>query len=297
MLEFILKKEFPGYNFLFNESLQPYTYTKLGGKAECLFIPENGTQLKNVLHFLNSKDVPVFILGNGSNIIISDEGLSGVVIYTGEMNNIMVNDHYIVAESGARIIDVSKVALKYSLTGIEFACGIPASVGGALFMNAGAYGGEMKDVVESVKAMDKNGRVFYLKKDELNLGYRDSIFQHNDWIILEVMFRLNPGNKEKIKMEMDNLTEKREKSQPLEYPSCGSVFKRPNGYYSGKLIRESGLQGLTVGGAQVSLKHSGFIVNIGNATSDDYKKLIRIVQDEVKEKFGVKLEREVRYIN
>ncbi len=212
------------------------------------------------------------------------------------LNEIKTDGLKLVAQSGARIIDVSREALAQRLTGLEFACGIPGSVGGALYMNAGAYGGEIKDVLESTVVVDKNGELLTLSADQLDLEYRTSNIPDNGYIVLEGTFALKEGNYDEIKAVMDDLTFKRESKQPLEYPSCGSVFKRPPGYFAGKLIQDSGLQGTQIGGAQVSQKHAGFIVNKDNATADEYIQLIRHVQTIVKEKFGVTLEREVRII-
>ncbi|HLQ70295.1 MAG TPA: UDP-N-acetylmuramate dehydrogenase, partial [Bacillota bacterium] len=220
----------------------------------------------------------------------------GIVLNLKQLDDIQVHGTKIVAQSGALIIHTSRKALDVNLTGLEFACGIPGSVGGALFMNAGAYGGEIKDVLESALVVDANGELHELRAEELDLEYRSSNIPENKYIVLEATFSLKEGIHEEIKALMDDLTFKRESKQPLEHPSCGSVFKRPPGYFAGKLIQDSDLQGKQIGGAQVSLKHAGFIVNINGATATEYIDLIHFVQDTVMEKFGVRLEREVKII-
>lgn len=279
-----------------NKPLKEHTYTKLGGNADYFVTPTTPSEVQRVVQFANKENIPLTLLGNGSNLIIKDGGIRGIVMYLGEFDNVTVDGTIIRAESGALIADVSKFALNKSLTGLEFACGIPGSVGGALFMNAGAYGGEIKDVLVSATVVDQKGDIMELKASDLDLAYRKSNIPDNGYIVLEATFQLKEGNYEEIKAVMEDLTEKRESKQPLEYPSCGSVFKRPPGYFAGKLIQDSGLQGYTIGGAQVSLKHAGFIVNINDATAAEYIALIEHVQKTVKEKFGVELEREVRII-
>ncbi len=279
-----------------NEPLKKHTYTCLGGAADFYVTPETYEQVQQIVKLAKQDSIPFTLLGNGSNLIVKDGGIRGIVLNLNSLADIKTVGNKVVAQSGARIIDVSREALKQRLTGLEFACGIPGSVGGALYMNAGAYGGEIKDVLESAVVVDSNGDLVTLNAAELNLEYRRSNIPDNGYIVLEGTFSLKPGEYEEIKAVMDDLTYKRESKQPLEYPSCGSVFKRPPGYYAGKLIQDSGLQGTQIGGAQVSLKHAGFIVNKDNATAEEYIRLIRHVQATVNEKFGVKLEREVRII-
>lgn len=279
-----------------NKPLKEHTYTKLGGNADYFVTPMTPTEVQRVVQFANKENIPLTLLGNGSNLIIKDGGIRGIVMYLGKLDKMTVDGTVIRAESGALIADVSKFALEHSLTGLEFACGIPGSVGGALYMNAGAYGGEIKDILVTATVVDKQGNIKELKAEDLDLAYRKSNIPDNGYIVLEGLFQLKEGNYEEIKAIMDDLTDKRESKQPLEYPSCGSVFKRPPGYYAGKLIQDSGLQGYTIGGAQVSLKHAGFIVNINQATAAEYIALIEHVQKTVKEKYGVELEREVRII-
>ncbi|GGE83425.1 UDP-N-acetylmuramate dehydrogenase [Priestia taiwanensis] len=281
---------------LLDESLSKYTYTHTGGNADLFVTPTSYEETQTVIRFAREHNVPVTLLGNGSNLIVRDGGIRGIVLSLVKLTDITVTDTTITAQSGAAIIDVSRMALHHTLTGLEFACGIPGSVGGALFMNAGAYGGEVADVLASVIVLTEDGELLNLKREELELEYRNSSIATNKYIALEATFKLAPGEHEVIKAKMDELTFLRESKQPLEYPSCGSVFKRPPGYFAGKLIQDSGLQGKIIGGAQVSTKHAGFIVNINNATAKDYTTLIKFVQDTVKEKFGVDLETEVKII-
>ncbi len=279
-----------------DEPLKKHTYTKIGGNADFLVFPSTYEDVGKIVHSAIYGDIPITILGNGSNVIIKDGGIRGIVLNLTKLTNISCFEHKIVAQSGAAIIDVSKFALDQHLTGLEFACGIPGTVGGAVYMNAGAYGGEMADVLESVLLLDNKGNRMTLTKNELQLEYRNSIVAKYGYVVLEATFHLNAGIYEEIKSKMDELTFLRESKQPLEYPSCGSVFKRPPGYFAGKLIQDSDLQGTQIGGAQVSTKHAGFIVNINNSSATDYIKLIRHVQKTVSTKFKVNLETEVKII-
>ncbi|WXB92891.1 UDP-N-acetylmuramate dehydrogenase [Bacillus sp. FJAT-52991] len=280
-----------------DEYLKNHTYTRLGGKADLFVTPSTYEEVQQVVKFANENDIPLTLLGNGSNLIVRDGGIRGIVINLEFLNKIYVSeDNMLVAQSGAAIIEASREALKAKLTGLEFACGIPGSVGGALFMNAGAYGGEIKDVLDYAIVISREGELLKLAAADLDLSYRTSNIPTNRYIVLEAGFKLKAGNYDEIKAVMDDLTNRRETMQPLEYPSCGSVFKRPPGYYAGKLIQDSGLQGTRIGGAEVSTKHAGFIVNIDNATANDYITLIKHVQKTVKEKFNVDLEREVKII-
>lgn len=279
-----------------NKPLKKHTYTRLGGNADYFVTPVTYEHVQQVVQLANSEQIPFTLLGNGSNLIIKDGGIRGIVMYLGKLSKIEVDKTKIIAQSGALIAHVSKKALDEKLAGLEFACGIPGSVGGALFMNAGAYGGEIKDVLEKAMIVTRGGELITLFADELDLAYRTSNIPENGYIVLEAIFNLKEGNYKKIKEIMDDLTYKRESKQPLEYPTCGSVFKRPPGHYAGKLIQDSGLQGKKIGGAQVSLKHAGFIINKNGASANEYIKLIEYVQSVVKEKFDVDLEREVRII-
>ena len=283
-------------NVVKNKPLYNHTYTRLGGNADYFVTPVTYRQVEEIVKFSINEDIPFMLLGNGSNLIIKDGGIRGIVMYLGELRKVTVEGTKITAQSGALIADVSKQALLSHLTGLEFACGIPGSVGGALFMNAGAYGGEIKDVLIQAKVIDREGNLQVIAAEDLDLSYRTSNIPKNGYIVLEAEFGLKEGNYTGIKEVMDDLTYKRESKQPLEYPTCGSVFKRPPGYFAGKLIQDSGLQGKQIGGAQVSLKHAGFIINKNGATANEYIALIEYVQRMVKKKFGVDLEREVRII-
>lgn len=279
-----------------NETLSHYTYTKTGGPADVLVFPKSKDEVAAVVAWVNEKQVPLTVLGNSSNVIIKDGGVRGIVMILTEMDHMEVKRHRLTVQSGARLIDASRMALAERLSGLEFACGIPGSVGGAVYMNAGAYDGEVEEVIESVVVITREGKIKTYSKDELEFSYRHSKLQETNEIVLEVVFDLEKGKHEAIKARMDELTALRESKQPLEYPSCGSVFKRPTGYFTGKLIQEAGLQGLTWGGAQVSMKHAGFIVNINQATATDYIELIAHIKKVIMEHYGVLLETEVRII-
>lgn len=283
-------------HILIDEELKNHTYTKLGGKADFFVTPSTVEEVQEIIRYANKTEIPFTLLGNGSNVIVRDGGIRGLVLSLKKFIGIKREGNKVIAESGARIIDASQFALSEHLTGLEFACGIPGTVGGALYMNAGAYGGEVKDCLESALVVDSAGDVHRLSADAFDLAYRTSNIAEKGYIVLEATFSLEIGDYHEIKAVMNDLTYKRESKQPLEYPSCGSVFKRPPGYFAGKLIQDSELQGKGVGGAEVSTKHAGFIVNKNNATATDYISVIEMVQREVKEKFGVDLEREVRIL-
>ena len=279
-----------------NVPLKDFTYTKIGGQADYLTIPKTIDELKKAIKFADDKKIPWLILGNGSNVLIRDGGIEGLVILTTALIKTTVNKKIITVQAGAPIIEISELARDHSLSGLEFACGIPGSVGGAIYMNAGAYGGEIKDICKSVTVLSSQGEVKKLTPDHLNFSYRTSSVSENNWIVLEVEFELQDGDKKSIISKMEELTFLRESKQPLEFPSCGSVFKRPEGYFAGKLIQDAGLQGTQIGGAQVSIKHAGFIINKKDATAKDYLDLVKYIQKTVKDKFGVELEKEVRVI-
>ena len=283
-------------NILVDEYIKNHTYTQLGGAADFFITPASVAEVQEIVRFANKAQVPFTLLGNGSNLIVRDGGIRGIVMSPKRFTAVRRDGNKLIAESGARIIDVSERALQEKLSGLEFACGIPGTVGGALYMNAGAYGGEVKDCLDKAVVVNQAGEVKTLDATELDLGYRTSNIPEKGYIVLEAHFALQPGNEDDIKAEMDDLTFKRESKQPLEYPSCGSVFKRPPGYFAGKLIQDSNLQGKGIGGAEVSTKHAGFIVNKNNATASDYIAVIKMVQQTVKVKFNVELEREVRII-
>lgn len=270
---------------------------KAGGCADILVSPSNEEELAKVLTILKDEKCNYFLMGNGSNFLIRDGGFRGVILRIGQdFNTISVKENILTAGSGALLSAVAREAAEHSLTGFEFACGIPGSIGGAVAMNAGAYDGELKDVVLDVKAMDLQGNLHILNHDDLKLGYRHSIFHENKWIALETRLKLAKGNMDEIKAKMKDLNQRRNEKQPVNFPSAGSFFKRPVGYFAGKLIQDANLKGLTVGGAQVSALHSGFIINTGTATATDIINLMVIVQNTVKDKFGVMLEPEVRII-
>ncbi|MCT2345172.1 UDP-N-acetylmuramate dehydrogenase [Niallia taxi] len=279
-----------------DEPLSQYTYTKIGGNADYLLFPTTFEQLQQAYKIALLAEIPITILGNGSNVLIKDGGIRGAVFNLTKLANIRLEGDKVFAQSGAALIDTSRFALEQSLTGLEFACGIPGSIGGALYMNAGAYGGEIADVLESATVLTAEGEIISVQKEDLELGYRTSNIAKNNYVVIEAVFQLQAGSYDVIKAKMDELTYLRESKQPLEYPSCGSVFKRPPGYFAGKLIQDSNLQGTKIGGAQVSTKHAGFIVNVDNATANDYISLIKHVQKTVKENYDVNLETEVRII-
>ena len=279
-----------------NEPLKRYTYTETGGNADFYLSPTQNEQVQTIVRYAQDKDIPVTYLGNGSNIIIREGGIRGIVISLLSLKHINVSDDAIIAGSGAAIIDVSRAARDHVLTGLEFACGIPGSVGGAVYMNAGAYGGEIKYCIDYALCVNEQGDLIQLTSNELELDYRNSIVQQQHLVVLEAAFTLTPGHLDEIQAKMDDLTERRETKQPLEYPSCGSVFQRPPGHFAGKLIQDSNLQGYRIGGVEVSKKHAGFMVNVDNGTATDYEDLIHHVQKVVKEKFDVELHREVRII-
>jgi len=281
---------------LINEPLKNHTYTKMGGIADLFIIPTSYEETAFVVRYAYEQDIPLTLLGNGSNLVVRDGGIRGIVLSFERLTDISVEGHELVAQSGAAIIEASRVAYAHQLSGLEFACGIPGTIGGALIMNAGAYGGEVKDCLHSATVLTRQGELLNISHDELELGYRTSCFSKKEYIILEGRFALTEGDPALIKEVMDDLTHKRETKQPLEYPSCGSVFKRPEGYFAGKLIQDSNLQGTRIGGAEVSKKHAGFIVNVENASASDYIALIRHVQETVQEKFGILLETEVKII-
>ena len=292
--EFI--NQFPEMKLLPNEPLMNYTFTETGGPADILAFPKTREEVEALVNYCREQDIPWLVLGNASNLIVRDGGIRGVVIMLLDMNQLTITGNLIEVEAGARLIDTSAAAREASLTGLEFACGIPGSIGGAVFMNAGAYGGEITDVFVSSDVLFPDGTIRTLTKADMNFSYRHSDMQQMGGIVLNARFELVPGDDAAIRAKMAELTELRESKQPLEYPSCGSVFKRPEGHFTGKLVQDAGLQGLVWGGAQISEKHAGFIVNINHATATDYVELIAHIQTVIKEKFGVDLEPEVRII-
>lgn len=285
-------------NILRDELLSKHTTFRIGGKADYFVKPASENEVVVLVKELNENNIDFYIMGNGSNILASDDGYRGVIVYIGEnLSDIeLLDESTIKAGAGAMLSKVARVALDNSLSGMEFASGIPGSVGGAVVMNAGAYGGEIKDIVVKVKVCDKSGRIFEIANEELDFSYRHSAIQEEGYIVLGAIFTLKPGNKEEISRAVKEISAKRKEKQPLEYPSAGSTFKRPEGYYAGKLIMDAGLRGYRVGGAMVSEKHCGFVINADNATASDVKKLMEDVADKVEEQYGVRLEPEVKFL-
>lgn len=279
------------------EAMSQHTTFKIGGPADYFLMPDKGEDVGRVIKICKEKEIPYFILGNGSNLLVGDGGYRGAVIQIyRNMSSVIVEGNEITAQAGALLSAVAAAAKNASLTGFEFAGGIPGTIGGAVVMNAGAYGGEMKDVLTEVTVMNAEGDIFTLPTEELELGYRTSIIKTAGYIVLEAKIRLKEGDPEVIRETMKDLTIRRTTKQPLEYPSAGSTFKRPEGYFAGKLIMDSGLAGYQVGGAQVSEKHCGFVINAGGATARDVRTLMDNVRDIVYKKYGVTLEPEVKFL-
>ena len=279
------------------EPMDQHTTFKIGGPADYFLVPEKGEDVAAIVKICKKEEIPYFILGNGSNLLVGDGGYRGAVIQIYKnMSKVETRENVITAQAGALLSAVAAAAKNSSLTGFEFAGGIPGTIGGAAVMNAGAYGGEMKDVLMEVTVMDGNGEIFVLPAEKLELGYRTSIIKKAGYIVLEAKIRLEKGDAEVIRETMKDLTIRRTTKQPLEYPSAGSTFKRPEGYFAGKLIMDSGLAGYQVGGAQVSEKHCGFVINAGGATAKDVRTLMDNVRDIVHEKYGVTLEPEVKFL-
>ena len=278
------------------EPMSKHTTFRIGGAAEVFAAPD-ARELPQLLAMAKGADVPVTVIGNGSNLLVGDRGIRGLVIEIGErMSEVRIEGTILVAGAGALLSKAAQTAAAAGLGGLEFAAGIPGSVGGAVVMNAGAYGGEMKDVLQSVKVLTEEGELLILTTEELELGYRHSCVPERKYIVVEATMELSAKPEEEIRAYMAELRAKRIEKQPLEYPSAGSTFKRPEGYFAGKLIMDAGLRGYTVGGAQVSEKHCGFVINKGGATAADVRQLMQDVHDRVKEQFDVELEPEVKLI-
>lgn len=280
---------------LLGEPMSRHTTFRIGGPADYFIMPADIAEVKRAIDLCIEYDIPYYIIGNGSNLLVGDKGYRGAMIQIyKELNQITVNGNEITAQAGALLAKVAAKAYEENLTGFEFASGIPGTIGGAVAMNAGAYGGEMKDVIVSATVLTRNDEILTLNKEELKLGYRTSIIAKNDYVVMETVFQLKPGDQSGMKAYLDELREKRTSKQPLDYPSAGSTFKRPEGYFAGKLIQDAGLKGFQVGGAQVSEKHSGFVINKGQATARDVVELMEQVAEKVYEQFGVTLEPEVK---
>ena len=280
-----------------DEPMSRHTTFRIGGNADYFVKPGNADEVAAVIAVCREYNIPYFILGNGSNLLVSDDGYRGMIInIMDNMDSVTVDGRIITAQAGAMLVRVSVMARDNALTGLEFASGIPGTIGGAVYMNAGAYGGEMKNVVKTVRAIDEYGRIYELDSEKMDFSYRHSIVEERKLIVLEVTLELEHGSREAIDDRMKELAEARRSKQPLEYPSAGSTFKRPEGYFAGKLIMDAGLRGYSVGGAQVAEKHCGFVINKGGATASDVVELIRDVQHDVDDKFGVTLEPEVKML-
>jgi UDP-N-acetylmuramate dehydrogenase len=280
-----------------DEPLNKHTTYKIGGVTDYFVTPRDIKSLRMTMSLCREYNLPYYIIGNGSNLLVGDKGFKGVMIQIfHNISEVKVEGNRLYVEAGALLSKIANIALNYSLKGLEFASGIPGTFGGAVMMNAGAYGGEMKDVIESVRVIDEVGEIKTLKLEELELGYRTSILMKRSYIIVDGVLRLEEGNYQEIVDVMEDYQERRNSKQPLEWPSAGSTFKRPEGYYAGKLIADAGLAGFQVGGAKVSEKHCGFVVNTGAATASDVVSLMEQVSHIVEEKYGVKLEPEVKFV-
>jgi UDP-N-acetylmuramate dehydrogenase len=275
------------------EPMKDHTSFKVGGPADLLLIPESRDQLLAVLKILKGVNHPVFIIGNGSNLLVKDKGFRGIMIKTTGLKKVDVVGETLIAEPGISLKELADVALSASLTGLEFASGIPGSLGGAATMNAGAYDGEMKHCIKSLEVLTEDGSIKTIPLEDCQFGYRQSVLQKNKWVLLAVTIGLSHGNQSAIRDKMEDLNSRRSEKQPLEYPSAGSTFRRPEGYFAGQLVQDAGFKGYRLGGAQVSEKHSGFVINKDNATAADILNLIAAIQNGVKEQFGVELKTEV----
>ena len=296
--KYIIEISEPQISFKRNAPLSEYCSFGIGGKADIIIWPDSVKSLKLIIDYLQLNDIRYDIFGNASNVLFDDSGFSGAIIFTTKMNKVEVfpETDMIIAECGVSLTHLSNVALNNNLSGLEFAYGIPGSLGGAVFMNAGAYGGQISDVLSSSTFLSRNGNIFEIDYDCHFFDYRKSVFQNNNSIILSSVFKLNKGSYSSIKEIMLHNMSERKKKQPLEYPSAGSVFKRYPGYYTGKIIEELGLKGFSVGGAMVSEKHAGFIINYDNASAADVMKLIEIIKAKVKDKYNISIEQEILYI-
>lgn len=289
-----LQRFVPIENIKVEELLKNHTTFRVGGPADCMVIIQNAQQLQSVLKYLHKIELPYYVMGNGSNLLVGDKGYRGVIIKLEDgMSEVTVVGNRVIAQAGASLAKVARVAMENGLTGFEFAAGIPGTVGGGVIMNAGAYDGEMKMVVDTVTVVNPEGETMTLSNSTMEFGYRTSAIKNQKFVVTECTFLLQPGNKEEIKAKMDDLAARRREKQPLEFPSAGSTFKRPEGHFAGKLIMDAGLRGFSVGGAQVSEKHCGFVINKGEATAADIKTLMEQVQEEVYRQFSVRLEPEV----
>ena len=292
-----LESVVPAENILLEEPMNKHTTFRVGGPAEGFVTVENSKQLEKIIKYLNLVERPYFILGNGSNLLVGDKGYRGVIIRLGgDFNHLTVEGTLLTAGASVLLSAAARVAMENGLAGMEFASGIPGSVGGGVKMNAGAYDGEMRNIVESVQVMYKDGSILDLDNETMEFGYRNSVIKNRPYVVLQVSMRLQEGDREAILARMNELTARRKEKQPLEYASAGSTFKRPEGHFAGKLIMDSGMRGARIGGARVSEKHCGFVINDGTAVAADIAELIQEVIETVKEKFGVTLEPEVIFL-
>ena len=292
-----LKSFVPEDNIHLQEPMAGHTTFRIGGPADCLLQLEDEEQIKKVQKYLNLIEMPFFVIGNGSNLLVSDLGYQGIILQVGQkMSRIEVDGCRIVAQAGALLGQVANTAMENGLTGLEFASGIPGTVGGGVVMNAGAYDGELSQVVTLVDVVSHQGEALAFNNDTMEFGYRTSVIRKNPFTVTSVTFELAKGDKQQIKAKMEDFAARRRQKQPLEYPSAGSTFKRPEGYFAGKLIMEAGMRGYQTGGARVSDKHCGFIINVGKATAHDVLDVIAEIKERVKERFGVELETEMVYL-
>ncbi len=292
-----LQKFVPRENIRLQEPMAGHTTFRIGGPADCFLELENEEQLKKVRRYLELTGVSFFVLGNGSNLLVNDTGYRGIILQVGsKMNGISVQGNRVIAKAGATLVQAARTAMEHGLSGLEFASGIPGTVGGGVVMNAGAYGGEMSQAVVQVNVVSRDGEILEMDNETMEFGYRSSVIKHSPFIVTEVTFCLDRDDKDVIKGRMEELAMRRREKQPLEYPSAGSTFKRPEGHFAGKLIMEAGLKGFRIGGAQVSEKHCGFVVNTGNATAQDVRDVMTAVQNRVKGQFGVELEPEIIFV-
>lgn len=281
-------------NVLLREPMSKHTTFRVGGEAAVFISVASKEELEKLIPYFNRLNISYFVIGNGSNLLVSDKGYEGVILQVADkMAEVSVQDTEIIVQAGALLSKVANAACENSLQGMEFAAGIPGSIGGAVVMNAGAYDGEMKDVVSLVRVMDSEGNILELSNGDMEFGYRTSAIKNRAFVVVEVVLKLHKGKKEEIQAKMKDFAERRREKQPLNYPSAGSTFKRPKGHFAGKLIMDAGMRGFRIGGAQVSEKHCGFVVNVGNATASDIWEVMQEVKQGVEDRFGVRLEPEV----
>ena len=292
-----IRANVPEEDILTEEPMSRHTTFRIGGEAACFIRISSEEQLQKLIHYFENVGVEYFVLGKGSNLLVGDKGYQGVILQISDAcQQIEAEENRLQVQAGAALSKVALFAMERGLEGLEFAAGIPGTVGGGVVMNAGAYGGEMKQVVESVRVLSSEGEILTLDNDTMEFGYRTSIIRNRNFTVLSVTFRLREGNREEIRARIEDFQKRRMEKQPLNYPSAGSTFKRPEGYFAGKLIMDAGLRGFQIGDARVSDKHCGFVVNVGKATARDVTDVIEEVQEKVRERFGVSLEREVIYL-